>query len=240
MTPLDADTVFDEDDYQPPARPNALEISTADGRWGLPDEAFVRWWRCLPEEDRGEFISVYGGDNTLARFVCALDYLTIMQARPQSGATIVEAYAIAASVDAGSETARSGASRAWKSDAVQALLDRLRYRSNRQAAARITNKTTVLIEQMLAEAATPEVELKDKANAAKTALAFMRMVSDEDVQERVERTKRGFVKARAELSASQDEVEHITPDQALLHTKVMIENLGEEGFLETVRKALAK
>ncbi len=229
MTSLDADTVFQEDDFATPV-PHALEQSAADGRWDLPEPAFLRWWRALPEEDRGEFVGVYGGDEVCARFVCALDYLTVMQARPQSGTTITEAYAIAAGLPSNSEAARRGAVNVWKNDAVQALLDRLRYRSSRQAAARITNRTTAVIESMLADAAKSDVPLVEKAKVVSSALAFMRMVSDEDVQERVERTKRGFVNARKALEVSKDELEEITPEQAKLHVKILRDQLGEEAF----------
>jgi hypothetical protein len=229
MKQLDVDNVFEEDDlevYTPPAKPGALERSEAGARWDLPEESFLRWWRALPEEDRAEFVGVYGGDNILARFVCALDYLTVMQARPQTGATICEAFAIAAGLPTDSQAARQGALQAWEHDSVQALVDRLRYRSNRQAAARITNRTTAVIEAMLREAETGN--LKEKESAAKTALQFMRMVSDEDVQERVERTRRGFVKAREALGTGKNEYENITPEQALLHLKVIRDQLGSE------------
>jgi len=150
-----------------------------------------------------------------------------MQARPQSGGTIVEAYAIAAGLPHDSDAARKGATIAWKHDAVQGLMDRLRYRSARQSAARITNRATALIESMLTEADSPLVELKDKASAVKVALQFMKQVSDEDIQERVERTRRGFVKAREALAAEPETIEAITDEQAVLHLQMLKEQLGE-------------
>jgi hypothetical protein len=220
---LDLDTVFEVD--EPRKSPLVRE---AGARWNLPEDDFIRWWRCLPEEDRAEFVGVYGGDETLARFVCALDYLTVMQARPQSGQTIVEAYAIAVNTDVHSEAARSGATACWKHDAVQALIDRLRYRSARQAAARITNKATFVIESMLKDAENEDVQTK--ATAVRTALSFMKMVSDEDIQERAERTKRGFVAARKELSDG--DVEVPTPERAALYLKQLRELLGPDKFKE--------
>jgi len=83
---------------------------------------------------------------------------------------------------------------------------------------------------MLADAAKPDVPLVEKAKVVSSALAFMRMVSDEDVQERVERTKRGFVNARKALEVTKDELEEITPEQAKLHVKILRDQLGEEAF----------
>jgi hypothetical protein len=83
---------------------------------------------------------------------------------------------------------------------------------------------------MLADATAEGAELVVKAKVVSTALAFMRMVSDEDVQERVERTKRGFVNARKALDVAKDELEEITPEQAKLHMKILREQLGEEAF----------
>ena len=169
---------------------------------------------------------MYGGDILLSRFVCALDYLLVMQARPQSGSTIVEAYAIAANLPSDSEAARKVAAVAWAHDAVQSLTDRLRYRSKQEAGARITTRLTALIEEMLLGVSGEDVSLKDKAEATKAALSFVRMVSDQDIQERVERTKRGFAKARATLSEA--EVEVPTSDQAELYLKILVDQLGKD------------
>jgi hypothetical protein len=223
MRALDAETPF-----QPEGQaPLAVIQSSAGERWDLPEAAFHRWWRALPEEDRMEFSVIYQGDETLARFVCALDYLTTMQARAHVGATMVEAYAIAANCEHDSEQARAGAMKAIKHDAVQALLDRLRYRSARQAAARITNRTTLLIEDMLAAAAQDDVPIKDKTLAAKAALSFMKMVSDEDIQERVERTRRGLVKARRELEQG-EAVDVLTDEQIALQLRIIQDQIGPD------------
>jgi hypothetical protein len=140
---------------------------------------------------------------------------------------MVEAYAIAANCEHDSEQARGGAMKAIKHDAVQALLDRLRYRSARQAAARITNRTTLLIEDMLAQAAQDDVPIKDKTLAAKAALSFMKMVSDEDIQERVDRTRRGIIKARKELENG-DVVDVLTDEQIALQLKIIQDQIGPE------------
>jgi hypothetical protein len=219
LRPLDVDTPkLDE--------PLSVAKSDAGALWDLPPEAFTRWWAALPEEDRAEFVGVYGGGIVHARFICALHNLMVMQARPQTGSTIVEAYAIAAGVPANTEEARRGAGLAWEHDAVQALLDRLRYRSKQQAAARIINMLTLSIEEMLQRTRGEDVPTKEKADAARTALQFVRMVSEESIQERVERTKRGFQKAQQALGNT--EVETPTDDQAELYLKTLISQIGKD------------
>jgi hypothetical protein len=210
-------------------KPVPLTLVEAGARWNLPEETFLRWWKALPEEDRTEFIGVYGGDAVLARFVCALDQLTTMQARAQTGATLVEAYCIAANTQFDTDESKRGAMACWQHDAVQALLDRLRYRSRREAAARITTRTTLVMEKMLTQAAGEDTSIKDKSIALNSALKFLRMVTDEDIQERVERTRRGFQKAREVISVDA-EYEEITPDKAQQHLKILRQVLGDDEF----------
>ncbi|MGH7749715.1 MAG: hypothetical protein ACREQ5_33860 [Candidatus Dormibacteria bacterium] len=219
-----------------PAADPVLLKSTEDGRFGLTEEAFLRWWRALGEDDKAEFVQIYGGNEVLARFVCAYDYLTMMEARSTGTNTIRIAYSIALGVSPDDVRVMRGYPIVWKHDAVQSLLDRLHYRSAKQAAARITNKVTILIENMLVEVSSSD-EIKEKNMAVRTALDFMRQVSDADVQERVERTKRGFQQAREELRLAKTVGEEVTPDQAVLHLSMLKEKLGDN-FDAVLKKAL--
>ena len=146
-----------------------------------------------------------------------------------NGAPIVLAYAIAAGLDPYSSECKIRAAKAWKSDAVQNLIDRLRYRGIRQAGARITNGLTLLLERSLSEAF--DAPLKERTQVMNTALTLMKMMSTEDIAERAERSKRGFVKARGELSG-EEELE-VTEDQAALYAKAI-----EAKFPGMLRKAL--
>jgi len=74
-----------------------------------------------------------------------------------------------------------------------------------------------------------DASIKEKGEAVRSALSFMKMVSDEDVQERVERTKRGFIAARKELTDKEEEKP--TLDQA----RVYIEMLRGQFGTETIR-----
>lgn len=188
-------------------------------RWDLTDEAFARWWGCICEDDRNEFMYAYAGDIILARFVAAYDYLVSREQMAPNGAPIILAYAIAAKLDPHSPDAKIRAAKAWRHDAVQNLIDRLRYRSIRQAGARITNLATLVMEKSLQESM--EAPLKERAAVLNSALALMKLISTEDMAERAERTKRGFVKARGELSKGDDIEVDVTPDQAELYAKAL-------------------
>lgn len=201
-------------------------------RWNLEQDAFVRWWGALVEDDRNEFMYVYSGDIVLARFVAAYDYLVSVEQMQTNGAPIVLAYAIAAGIDPATPEAKIRAAKAWQHDAVQGLLDRLRYRSIRQAGARITSAMTALIEKSLA-LALDSGDYKERAAALNSALQLLKITATEDIVERAERTKRGFVAARGALGPGTEEVE-VTADQAALYIKALAAKLGPE----VVRKAL--
>ena len=201
-------------------------------RWNLDHDSFVRWWGALVDDDRNEFIYTYGGDIVLARFVAAYDYLVSVEQMTPNGAPIVLAYAIAAGIDPETPDAKIRATKAWQHDAVQALIDRLRYRSIRQAGARITNAATLLMEKSLADALTSS-DYKERAAALNSALQLMKIMSGEEVTERAERTKRGMKNARGELGAVGEEI-NVTPDVAISYIKAIAAKLGPDA----IRKAL--
>lgn len=201
-------------------------------RWDLPPEKFTRWWGAICEDDRNEFMYSYGGDIVLARFVAAYDYLVSVQQMPANGAPIVLAYAIAADLDPYEASTKIRAAKAWAHDAVQGLLDRLRYRSIRQAGARITNKLTLAMERALDMCET--ADLKERAAIFNSALSLMKIMSTEDIAERAERTKRGFIKGREALNGGDAETIEVSEDQAVLYVKALAAKLGP-GF---VQKAL--
>ncbi len=173
----------------------------------LTDEAFGAWWEHLASEDRDEFQHIYQGDEYLARFVCALDYLVLQKVEGDRESLIVLAYWIAAKrfepdLQADSYTLRNRAVRAWQSDAVQALHDRVRYRSVEQGYVRLTSRLFKLGEEMADAAEGIDVPLKDKRYAADILVRIAQLVNTERAVIRSERTKRGLEKAREALSRS--------------------------------------
>lgn len=228
---LDREGLVDEFDEALLAYQTLQPAPETGARWDLTESAFSRWWGAIVEDDRNEFMYTYGGDIVLARFVAAYDYLVSKEQMAPNGAPIILAYAIAAGLEPNTPDAKIRAAKAWRHDAVQSLLDRLRYRSIRQAGARITNAMTLLMEKSLQEAMTSP--LKDRAPILNSALALIKIMSTEDISERAERTKRGFVAARGALGDDAEEIE-VSPDQAELYVKALAAKFGPE----MVRKAL--
>lgn len=214
----------------------------------LSEETFLKWWRSLPTDDQAEFTGVFGGDQLLARFVCAYHYLTLPRSQHQAGHLIVLAYAIATGLDPNDDETRIRAAKAWRHDAVQSLLDRLRYRGARQAAERITLSVTKLLEDEITRVADKnykpvvgvdkggDIVYGDPADTrvkyANTAIAFLKLVQREDVADRAERAKRGYTAAREALAKAQDaaENESITPDKFRLFLRMAQDELGPEAF----------
>lgn len=234
--------------FQLPKPRFASPESASGARFGLDTPSFARWWNALPAEDQAEFTKIYGGDELLARFVCAFDYLTTMQHKPQSNTVIVYAYMIAARLsDDELPQAQIRAAKAWQHDAVQFLLDKLRYRSARQATARITNAVTHLIEHEISRVMNPEYVGDDQTDVTDTrvkvgnmALAFMKLVQREDIAMQAERARRGAQLATAQLKAAQAEASDaaITEDSGKIYIRMITETLGVE-FAQEVIKELA-
>lgn len=197
----------------------------------LTDEQFEAWWSTMPLEDRQEFNFVYGGDDILARFVCALEYLTIQKVKTETADDYFTlAYYIAAvryqpALDMADPGLRNRAIRAWKSDAVQALHDRVRYRSVRQGSIRLQNKLFELGEQMLEVALQEETPLKEKRYAADVAIRIAALVNTEEQVVRAERTKRGMESARKALAGADNE---ITERELSALIKAGVAQLGPE------------
>lgn len=203
----------------------------------LPDDAFEAWWSHLATEDRSEFVQIYRGDDILARFVCALDYLALQKVHtnnPEDMFTL--AYWIAAKrfepeLELEAQTTRNRAARAWKSDAVQSLYDRVKYRSVRQGSIRLQNKLFELGEKM-ADAALSIDDLKEQKQAADVLIKIAQLVDAQEQAVRAERTKKGLEKAREALSAAGKE--EYSPQVLEAIIKAAREQMGTEKLLALV------
>lgn len=178
----------------------------------LTDDQFDAWWSRLDPTDRDEFHYIYGGDNYERRFVCAMDYLTIQKvvfAQPVDMFTT--AYYIAArrfepTLDLGNPALTNRAIRCWQSDAVQALFDRVRYRSVRQGSIRVQNKLFTLAEDLAGAALDPAASIKDKVSIGELLIKTAKLVDSQEAAVRAERTKRGLVAAREALAGKTDQL----------------------------------
>ena len=177
----------------------------------LTDEQFNNWVDRLDPLDREEFLYIYGGDSYQLRFICAIDYLTIQKvhfARPDD--LFATAYWLSAvryepDLELDNPAVRNRAIRAWKSDAVQALYDRIRYRSVRQGSIRLQNKLFTLVEQM-ADKAIQEDDLTQKNTVANTLIRVTSLVDTQEQVMRAERTKRGLASARDAMARGMDDI----------------------------------
>ncbi len=207
----------------------------------LPDELFIRWWSALDETDRVEFTSFYQGDKILAKFVCVLDYLIMQKIKGNEEQLFSLAYYIATRDDPNFSLAlnnpaiRTRAQRAWQHPAVQALMDRVRYRSTRQAVYRIKNLAARNVESMLDQAnrmndnGEPVMAMKDQGIAANAAIKFIEVTKSEEVEIVATRTKLGLENARKALAKNEDEVE---PKVLEAYIKLGSRMLGEERVKE--------
>jgi hypothetical protein len=228
------------EDWHLPLPTFASEESGSGVRFGVDTAAFARWWRAIPAEDQAEFTGIHGGDELLARFVFAFDYLTTMKRETSSGSVIVLAYMQAAKMyDDELAVAQVRAQKAWRHDSVVQLLDKLRYRSKRQASERIVNQAAYLIENLVAEALNPDFmhPVKDKVAIVQLALQFNKLVQTEDIADRSERNKRGAqLAAKALEAAKANDNEEITPDGGALYLRMLHDKLGPEWLQKTLGK----
>jgi hypothetical protein len=212
-----------------PPHQEALKVGDT---WELTDETFDKWWGMLAEDDRQEFSWLHHGDIILARFVCALDYLIIQKVQAEESHLIQLAYFIAAvryepTLTLETPDLRARSVRAWKHDAVQALIDRVRYRDSRNASNRIQGKLVTLLENMIEEAIQggEGIGLKDKRFAADAAIRFLQVVDFTESRMRSERTKRGIEQARKAF-ANPDE--DLGPRELEAFAKVAFKKLGKD------------
>ena len=201
-------------------------------KFELTPDQFEAWASHLDPADLAEFTLIYGGDNYLLRFVCAIDYLTLQKVSfPHPDELFTTAYWIAAvafepQLDPGSATLRNRALRAWKSDAVQALYDRVRYRSVRQGSIRLQNKLFAIAETLADQAERADADFEQKIEATKALVNVVKLVDMQEAAVRAERTKRGFTAARAALERGNDMSER----ELTVMLKAAKTQLGEERF----------
>lgn len=165
----------------------------------------------LAPEDRDEFTHLHLGDRTLARFVCVLDYLIIQKVSAPDTALYQLAYSIAANIPMESPNLRVRAARAWKHDAVQALIERVRYRSLRQRSVKIENAQLLMIERVqkvmmerLDGETVSEETIKSAVAVMGNVTKYLAAVNQEDVKIRSERTRRGLDNARKAHNERED------------------------------------
>jgi hypothetical protein len=181
----------------------------------LPQDAFERWWEHLDLEDRDEFRFVFGGDEIHARFVCALDTLIAQNADPRYHKSLIaSAYATAAApyqgfaMDIDDPRLLGRAAKAYEHDAVQSLLERLKFRTTRRKRIKLENLVYSEVEAMIKDAAArdesdqPLYSMQDRKLAMDSAQKLLGLANEEEAVTRAERTRRGMARAREALQAN--------------------------------------
>jgi len=185
----------------------------------LPEEMFLNWWSLLAEQDRSEFVHFYQGDTILARFVCVLDYLIMQKVQAGQENLFAMAYYIAArpfgedAVEMGSQSCRTRSQKAWQHPAVEALIERVKFRATRQRVLRIGNLLSRNLETMLEDAhkvddeGNPLYGMKERNLAAMASIKYMELAAREEAEIMAIRTKAGLENARKSLAAGEEEVD---------------------------------
>ena len=153
-------------------------------RFGIDQQLFETWRRGISDEDQEGFV-YYGGDISLAKFVCAFDYLTHRRRAPQPQA-IVNAYAAAFDIDSSTYTCRVRAFEAFDHPAVQYLLEAFSNQSLRDAKESSVPKFGKLLDRVLDEGVSAET-LEKKIKALDAGTRFLRMMQTENRDRRARR-----------------------------------------------------
>lgn len=214
----------------------ALVAPEAGVRFGLSDETFQSWWnRALMPEDADEFVHLRGGNKAGARLVCALDYLTATgQERPPAD-VIVRAYVLARKLPETSladETVRIEAAYLYQDDAVQSLLDKLRYRERSVAMERVSKLTLKTVEEQLQGGD----EIKEAMKAGVSLMAIDQRAKEAEAKRRDNKAYRdALAMSRSNL---RDSTQPPSREEAL-HSIVMFRELfGEQALREMITAAL--
>lgn len=234
-------------------------------RLGLDEETFNRWWyHALLPEDASEFVHLHNGTLEGARFVCALDAMTGIDRRALSGDVITRAYCAARNLpeaEMRSPKVRYEAQALYDTDAVQELLDRVRYRAGRVAWERIAALTVAKIEDLYARtrspegvddnaksddaaemamngsavAFDPEERRKTEALALDASLRFMANATKERSLDATRRDKRALAQAMNMNKAAARDTSALPDPENFKHFLVMVrEAIGVDAFEEAI------
>jgi len=208
-------------------------------RFDLSDSTFRRWWyAAILPEDASEYVYLLGGTMQGARFVCAVDYLTNVDRRVFTADLLVRAYCMAHLLpesEIKSARVRMEAQSLYESDAVQTLMDRVRYRASRASAERIYHLTAAKIEDLYARTNTEwadfEERRKTEALFLDSSLRLLATEAKERGQDLLRRDRRAIAAATAagRIAATQSAAPP-TLDEAKQFLAMLREHFGEEQF----------
>lgn len=218
--------------------------SAARYRFQLNDDLFNQWWkRALYKDEAAEYVhSNLQGTLDGARFVCALDYLTGVENRSLTTDIIVDSYALAKNLPAGSEKSaktRIEAQAVYDDPATQYLIDCLRRRQTRVNADRIANMRVAKLEELYdrGNADRGWDSYQDKLATEKLFLSGSAQFIDNSTKERsmeaARRDKAVVQRAiRSNSDRSRDTDKLPSPEEAKQFILMLRDAYGSEKFAE--------
>jgi hypothetical protein len=212
-------------------------VSDGGGAFGLSDALFVRWWRGLPADDKDSFGRL-DGDELLAKFVCAYDFLSSVE--EENTSTLVRAYAIATGLHEESFETKQRAARAWEHPAARELLARLQGREFARSERRILRSVSALLEDTLEKALADE-NMGNRQKAIDSAVKFLNMGSEERKGAREIRSlqenevlKKELVTQREEHKRQGERMPELTGDVAAGYVRSIIHAIGKDKVIEII------
>lgn len=201
-------------------------VSEGGGAWGLSDEAYLRWWRSLPEDDKQTFVTL-GGDDVLGRFCCTYDYLTVSEG--EAPLTLIRAWSIATGKSEDEHETKIRAQRAWENTAVRELLARLQSRETERAERRIERAATYLVEDTIQKAIKSE-SLEQRSKAINAAVRFLESIKDDrkDWRELRIKLENEALKKAITAKSTDDDDKPLTTEDAEGYVKALVGVLGVE------------
>ena len=203
----------------------------------LSDADFWRWQRAVPPLDWDAFVNLHHGKEPHARFVCALDLLVNVQKRERALGTIVEAFAMATGTDPLSPATARDAKTSYDLDPVRFLWDRIERAKAREAKHRIEQMVAAAIERRL-QAHLTAPDAKDPI--LKDALAFCKMIREEEKAEREALLDRGVDRLRGDAEAQRKAFAAPSDEQLSGYLKTIVEKIGPNRFAEVLEQALPR
>ena len=163
--------------------------------------------------------------------MCALDYFHVHKIKFDTPEELFAmSYYVAAlpfepNLHPNNPTLKNRGVRAWRSDAVQALYDRVRYRSARAGSVKLQNKLFELGSAIAEQALEEDTSIEDKQRAINAIAAITKQTDQQEQAMRAERTKKGLERARASLSHGGEDI----PDKELeVLVKAARKQLGDD------------
>jgi len=230
-----------------PRRKHLAAVPSASLGFELTDATFEQWWStALLPTDADEFVHILGGNKLGARFVCALNWFTSIDARQLSADLIVRAYCAARKVPADImvETMREHKTRLdaqflYDDPSVTSLLERLQYRSRAIAMERVATRTFETVEKLYTNA-DKEIDPDLRLGMQKAALvASTTLMSIDERRHSGEARRRENQAYRNSLEMSRERLSNDSSPPTLDEAKHTILALRERFGADVLRELVA-